>query len=215
MTAYSHIPSHRALHTYPIETAEATRKGIMAGLRVISGTAKGRRLRLVPGEGTRPISDRVKVSLFDILGADVQRAWILDLFAGTGSVGIEALSRGAAGALLVDKDARAIATIRENLSATGLADRAEVLRADAFDLLARPPHRKVDYVYIAPPQYHELWARALTELDTHVGWLNPDAWTIVQIHPNEFREMPLAHLHEAQRRKYGSTLLVFYEFPGA
>ena len=188
---------------------------MMASLRVISGTAKGRRLRVVPGEGTRPISDRVKVSLFDILGADVQGAWILDLFAGTGSVGIEALSRGAAGALLVDKDPLAITTIQANLQATGLGDRAEVLRADAFDLLGKPPRRQVDYVYIAPPQYHELWSRALAELDAQVGWLNPDAWVIVQIHPAEFREIPLGHLQESQRRKYGSTLLVFYEFPGA
>ena len=92
----------------------------MRGPRVISGTAKGRRLRLVPGEGTRPITDRVKESLFNILGTDIQDAWLLDLFSGTGSVGIEALSRGAAGALLVDKDPRAVATIQENLRATGL-----------------------------------------------------------------------------------------------
>ncbi len=187
----------------------------MAGLRVISGTAKGRRLRLVPGEGTRPISDRVKVSLFDVLGVDIQGAWILDLFAGTGGVGIEALSRGAAGALLVDKDPRAIATIEENLRVTDLGERAKVLRADAFDLLGRAPVRQVDYVYIAPPQYHELWARALTELDANVGWLNADAWAIAQIHPTEVRDLPLVHLQETERRKYGSTLLVFYEFPGS
>jgi 16S rRNA (guanine(966)-N(2))-methyltransferase RsmD len=186
----------------------------MQGPRVISGTAKGRRLRLVPGEGTRPITDRVKESLFNILGADVRESWLLDLFSGTGSVGIEALSRGAAGALLVDKDPRAVATIQENLRATGLGDRAEVIRADAFELLQRMPRRPVDYVYIAPPQYHDLWARALSDLDAHTGWLNPDAWVIVQIDPKEARDLALRHLVEVQRRKYGSTLLVFYEFPG-
>ena len=170
---------------------------------------------MVPGEGTRPISDRVKVSLFDILGPDLPGAWFLDLFTGTGSVGIEAISRGAAGSVLVDKDPRAIATVRANLESTGLGERAEVLRADAFALLARNPHRAFDYVYIAPPQYHDLWSRALTELDAHTGWLNPDAWAIVQVHPKELREVPLVHLREADRRKYGSTLLVFYEFPGS
>jgi 16S rRNA (guanine(966)-N(2))-methyltransferase RsmD len=170
---------------------------------------------MVPGEGTRPISDRVKVSLFDILGPDLPGAWFLDLFTGTGSVGIEAISRGAAGSVLVDKDPRAIATVRANLVLTGLGERAEVLRADAFALLARTPHRTFDYVYIAPPQYHDLWSRALTELDSHTGWLNPDAWAIVQVHPKELRELPLVHLREADRRKYGSTLLVFYEFPGS
>jgi 16S rRNA (guanine(966)-N(2))-methyltransferase RsmD len=186
----------------------------MSGMRVIGGSAKGRRLRMVPGEGTRPVSDRVKVSLFDILGADLQGAWFLDLFAGTGGVAIEALSRGAAGALLVDKDPRASATIRANLLATGLDGRAEVLRADAFELLERRPHRAFDYVYVAPPQYLDLWARAVMGLDTHTGWLNPDAWVIIQVHPKELHEIPLARLRECDRRKYGSTLLVFFELPG-
>lgn len=186
----------------------------MPGLRVISGTAKGRRLRLVPGEGTRPISDRVKEALFNILGADIQGAWLLDLFAGSGSVGIEALSRGAAGALLVDKDPRALSTIRENLVATGFGDRAQVIRSDAFALLRDSPPRPVDYVYIAPPQYRDLWAQALGELEAHPGWLNPDAWVIVQMHPKEARDLGLRRLVETQRRKYGSTLLIFYEFPG-
>ena len=186
----------------------------MAGLRVIGGTVKGRRLRMVPGEGTRPISDRVKVSLFDILGPDIQGASFLDLFAGTGSVGIEAISRGAAGGLLVDKDTGAIATIRANLQSTGLGEQAEVLRVDAFELLERTPYRTFDYVYVAPPQYHDLWSRALTALDAHTGWLNPDAWVIIQVYPKELHEIPLTHLREIDRRKYGSTLLVFYEFPG-
>jgi len=169
---------------------------------------------MVPGEGTRPVSDRVKVSLFDILGADLQGAWFLDLFAGTGGVAIEALSRGAAGSLIVDKDPRAIATIRANLLATGLDGRAEVLRADGFQLLERPPHRAFDYVYVAPPQYHDLWARAVMALDIHTGWLNPDALVIIQIHPKEWHDISLAHLLESDRRKYGSTLLVFFELPG-
>lgn len=186
----------------------------MPGLRVIGGSARGLRLRLVPGEGTRPVSDRVKEAVFNILGPDVADAWFLDLFSGTGSVGIEALSRGAAGALLVDKDPRAIATIQANLRATGLGERAEVIRADAFELLRRTPHRPVDYVYIAPPQYHELWVRALKELEAHPGWLHPDAWVIVQIDPREMRDLALERLMETQRRKYGNTLIVFYEYPG-
>lgn len=168
----------------------------------------------MPGEGTRPITDRVKESLFNILGVDIKDAWVLDLFSGTGSVGIEALSRGAAGALLVDKDPRAVMTIQENLRATGLAERAEVIRADAFELLRRPPRRPVDYVYIAPPQYQDLWSRALSEIDDHPEWLHPDAWVIVQIDPREARQLALRRLVEVQRRKYGNTLLVFYEFPG-
>src|SRR5512136_3247729 len=118
-------------------------------MRVISGTAKGRTLKAVPGEGTRPITDRVNESLFNILGADVQDARFLDLFAGTGGVGIEALSRGTAEAVFVEQGRAALATIRANLALTGLADRARVVHADVFALLARAPQAAFDYVYIA------------------------------------------------------------------
>jgi 16S rRNA (guanine966-N2)-methyltransferase len=186
----------------------------MSGIRVIGGSARGCRLRLVPGEGTRPISDRVKESLFNIIGADIQDAWLLDLFAGTGSVGIEALSRGAAGVLLVDNERRAITTVRANLESTGLGGKADVVQGDAFALLAGKPRRKFDYVYVAPPQYHELWSRAVMMLDRHSAWLNPDAWVIAQVHPKEHQELGMTRLRVADQRKYGSALLVFYEFPG-
>lgn len=208
-------PSTNYTHTDSLKAKQATRKVLMGGIRVISGIAKGRRLRLVPGESTRPISDRVKEALFNIIGADVEGAWMLDLFAGTGSVGIEALSRGAAGVLLVDNDARAISTTQANLKATGLADRAEVVRADAFRLLSEVPRRTFDFAYIAPPQYRELASRAVMLLDTYPGWLNPDAWVIAQVHPKEYRTLELANLRESDQRRYGSTLLVFYELPGS
>ncbi|HNS38872.1 MAG TPA: RsmD family RNA methyltransferase, partial [Promineifilum sp.] len=91
--------------------------------RVISGKAKGRRLKLVPGDTTRPIMDRVKESLFNILG-DIQGTRWLDLYAGTGQVGIEALSRGAAAVVFIDKARAAIQTIRDNLNHTQLMDGA-------------------------------------------------------------------------------------------
>jgi 16S rRNA (guanine(966)-N(2))-methyltransferase RsmD len=111
----------------------------MSGLRVIAGTARGRRLRSVPGDTTRPITDRVKESLFDILGGDIQSATFLDLFAGTGSVGIEALSRGAAFARFIDREQQAVATVRLNLETTGLTGRAEVIKMDAFTYLTSRP----------------------------------------------------------------------------
>jgi 16S rRNA (guanine(966)-N(2))-methyltransferase RsmD len=183
----------------------------MSGLRVIAGRARGRRLRSVPGETTRPITDRVKESLFNIIGADIIGATILDLFAGTGAVGIEALSRGAAFARFNDKDRLAVATIKQNLDTTGFAFQAEVMNLDAFTLLARAADRQFDYVYIAPPQYKNLWKQALLAVDHHPGWLSEDAWVIVQIHPVEFEEVPLASLEEIEQRKYGSTVLVFYQ----
>lgn len=184
----------------------------MSGLRVISGSAKGHRLRSVPGSSTRPITDRAKESLFNIIGVDIEGATLLDLFGGTGSVGIEALSRGANFVRFVEVDRRAVATIYSNLKHTGLESGAEVLRLDAFNLLAGPIDRNFDYVYIAPPQYHGLWKQALLTLDQRAGWLAPFAWTIVQIHPREYEEVALDRLVEFDQRKYGSTLLVFYRF---
>jgi 16S rRNA (guanine966-N2)-methyltransferase len=183
----------------------------MSGLRVIAGKARGRKLRSVPGDATRPITDRTKESLFNILGADLQDASFLDLFGGTGSVGIEALSRGAVFVRFLDIQRQAIETIHANLQTTGLAPAGEVLRLDAFALLERPPDRAFEYVYIAPPQYKKLWKQALLSLDKHSGWLAHDAWAIVQIHPIEYEAVDLKHLVEFDRRKYGSTLLVFYE----
>jgi 16S rRNA (guanine966-N2)-methyltransferase len=183
----------------------------MSGLRVIAGTARGRRLRSVPGDSTRPITDRTKESLFNILGGDIQGATFLDLFAGTGSVGIEALSRGAVFARFLDKNQNAVQTIRANLQLSETAQRAEVMRIDSFQLLQGESDRGFDYVYIAPPQYKELWKRALLILDDHPGWLSPDAWVIVQIHPVEYATMDLQNLAEFDKRRYGSTILVFYQ----
>ena len=183
----------------------------MSGLRVIAGKAKGQRLRSVPGDSTRPITDRTKESLFNILGPDIQTATFLDLFAGTGSVGIEALSRGAKSVLFVDADRQAVATIRANLKHTGLVEGGEVRRMDAFTLLRQQPERPFEYIYIAPPQYKGLWKRALLLLDETPGWLTGDSWTIIQIHPREYEPLVLRNLAEFDQRKYGSTLLVFYE----
>lgn len=172
-------------------------------------------MKSVPGDITRPITDRVKESLFNILGPDIQGATMLDLFAGTGAVGIEALSRGADWVQLNDRHRLAIRTIRANLETTRLGARSLVTQLDAFTLLDQEPDRGFDYVYIAPPQYKGLWVQAIQSLDRNVGWLSHDAWVIVQIDPVEDAEVDLENLEEFDRRKYGSTVLVFYAIRGA
>ncbi len=179
-------------------------------LRVISGSARGRKLKSVPGDTTRPITDRVKEALFNIISADVIDSRWWDLFAGTGAVGIEALSRGAAHALFTDLNRAPIDTIKSNLESSGVAKRADVRRGDAFALIASPPSDQFHYIYIAPPQFHELWSKALLALDEHLGWLADDGWVIVQIAPKEYQPVALTNLREFDQRKYGSTLLVFY-----
>jgi 16S rRNA (guanine(966)-N(2))-methyltransferase RsmD len=183
----------------------------MRTLRVISGVARGRHLKMVPGETTRPITDRVKESLFNILGPDVQQAVFLDLFAGTGAVGIEALSRGADFVRFVDRNRLPIRTVRENLRISGLEDKAQINQMDAFALLEAEIDKRFDYVFIAPPQYKGMWKRALLLLDKRIGWLEDDAWVMVQIHPKEYEQIPLKNLIEFDQRRYGSTLLVFYQ----
>lgn len=184
-------------------------------MRVVGGEARGRRLKTPKTEGTRPIMDRVKTALFDILSWRVEDARFLDLFAGTGSVGIEALSRGAASATFVELDQAVLQIVRENLAITRLAQRAETLRADAFAYLetARAQGRRYDIIYVAPPQYRGLAARAVTRLD--VAPLTPSGGLVIaQLDPRErgeLDELALGRLRRYDERRYGSTLLVFYE----
>jgi len=185
----------------------------VSGLRVIAGKAKGRKLRSVPGDLTRPITDRTKEALFNIIGADIVNSSFLDLFAGTGSVGIEALSRGAGFARFLDLQRNAIQTIKSNLRETGLIENAQVLLQDAFQLMQARPDRSFEYIYIAPPQYKGIWEKALIALDENHLWLTQDGWVIVQTHPKEYKGLPLSNLEEFNQRNYGSTLLVFYRRP--
>ena len=184
-------------------------------MRIISGSAKGRRLVSVPGPGTRPITDRVKGALFNILGADIEEATFLDLFAGTGSVGLEALSRGASHVVFVDRARKAIETLRRNLEATGFSSWAEVVHEDSFRFLQHAaPNLVFDYIYVAPPQYQGLWAQVLLALNDR-PLLAADGLIIVQIHPKEFRDLQLPRLHQIRERRYGSTALHFYELAPA
>jgi 16S rRNA (guanine(966)-N(2))-methyltransferase RsmD len=181
----------------------------VAAVRVIAGRARGRRLSAVPGAGTRPITDRAKEALFGILRHDVVGARVLDLFAGTGGVGIEALSRGAARCDFVERDPRALRTLRANLDHTGLAAGAGVHRADVFAFLRAAPAAPYDLVYVAPPQYHGLWRQTLDLLDARPGWVASDGMVVVQIHPREEEPLALSHLAAVDRRRYGSVLLLF------
>ena len=182
-------------------------------MRVISGKAKGRRIEGVPGAGTRPITDRAKSALFDIIGDIMRGSAFLDLFAGTGQVGIEALSRGAEKAVFVEQAPAAARVIQRNLDHTRLAGNGVIVRADVFRFLLRSPD-PFDYVFIAPPQYHGLWRDTLELLDRNTGWLAEDGWAIVQIHPREYADITLENLFLFDRRTYGSVLLCFYALRG-
>jgi len=180
-------------------------------LRVISGKAKGRKLKSVPGDTTRPVTDRVKEALFNILAGDVTDSRWWDLFAGTGAIGIEALSRGASFARFTDLNRAPIETIKFNVEHCGFSSQAELRRGDAFTLLSKGADAQFEYIYIAPPQYKEMWEKALELVDEDPNWLSEDGWVIVQIDPREYKNMALQNMEEIEKRKYGTTMLIFYE----
>ncbi|MBU5626324.1 16S rRNA (guanine(966)-N(2))-methyltransferase RsmD [Oscillibacter sp. MSJ-2] len=132
-------------------------------MRVITGSARGRRLKELEGQDTRPTTDRVKEGMFSILQFDLEGRRVLDLFAGTGQLGIEALSRGAAFAVFVDHRFDAVKLIRENLKVTDLADRAKVVSGDAMEYLSSL-REKFDIILLDPPYGAELIEPALAHI---------------------------------------------------
>ena len=137
-------------------------------------------------------------------------AYFLDMFGGSGSVGIEALSRGAAYAEFIEVNAKAFAILKDNLAKSKLGEKAKIVKADAFRYLLQKDLAQFDYIFIAPPQYHSLWRDALKLVDNTPALLNKGAWVIVQIDPVEDEEVELKNLFLFDKRKYGSTVLNFY-----
>lgn len=166
-------------------------------MRVVAGTAGG--LRLVPpdGQATRPTSDRVREATFNALGSlgVVEDATVLDLFAGSGAMGIEALSRDAAHATFVDNDERARRAIRTNLETTKLVDRATLVAADAFTFLSTAD-RRFDLAVLDPPYAFERWSDVLAALSAEVAVLESD-------HPVD----PGAGWTVVRSRRYGTTVV--------
>jgi 16S rRNA (guanine(966)-N(2))-methyltransferase RsmD len=182
--------------------------------RVIAGTARSIRLQ-APGEGTRPLADRVKQTLFAILEPELRGATFLDLFAGSGAAGIEALSRGAAHATFVDQDHGATRIIKANLQLTGLADRATVTRGDVLAWLrdpARTGEPPRDVVLLDPPYWD---ADVLTAALEALGPLLAPTARVVAKH--FWRDAPPARvglLASDRERRFGETALTFYRPAG-
>ena len=128
-------------------------------MRIISGSARGRKLFSPEGMDVRPTTDKVKESLFNIIQFELADAAVLDLFAGTGQLGLEALSRGAAKAVFVDSSKKSLATVKKNVELCGFADRARLVQSDAFSYLARA-EETFDFVFLDPPYHNGLCDRA-------------------------------------------------------
>jgi len=181
-------------------------------VRVIAGTAKGTRLGPVP-PGTRPMSDMAREGLFASLGSDVAGARCLDLCAGTGAVGIEALSRGADEVVFVERSARAVAAIRDNLTRAHIDDAHTVVKAEVTAWLGRHTAAQgvFDIVFCDPPYetVGEPLDRLISGLDA--GWLAPETWTVMLTRGHKGL-LPALPVHWAVRRqlRYGDSLLTLY-----
>lgn len=177
-------------------------------MRVITGTARGRRLKELEGMETRPTTDRVKEGIFNIIQFDLEGRRILDLFAGTGQLGIEALSRGAASAVFVDQRRDAAALTRDNLKLTDLSDKGRVVNGEAVSFLAASKE-KFDIIFLDPPYAADLWEPALEAISRFDILLNHGI--IVCESPLE-KEMPAMdppyYLHRTYR--YGKIKVTTY-----
>lgn len=176
-------------------------------MRIITGRARGVRLKSPKGLSTRPTSDRVKESLFSILGARVVGRRVLDLFAGTGGLGLEALSRGAESAVFVDRATESV--LRENAAHTRLDGMARILRGDVFSALSRlaSEGETFDLVFCDPPYRKGLWERTLTALDASTA-LSEGAIVVVESGEDEKGIPPLSGLSLAREERYGHTTRV-------
>lgn len=180
-------------------------------MRVITGLARGRRLETLPGDATRPTGEKVKESLFSAIQFDIEGRRVLDLFAGSGQLGIEALSRGASGCVFVDKNTEAVKVIRQNLQHTGLAEKSQVLGTDALSYLTRPGDR-FDLVFLDPPYASELLLPVLEKVAPLVN----DGGIIV-CETDDTTELPncIDRFAVAKTYRFGHTLVWVYRYaPG-
>jgi 16S rRNA (guanine(966)-N(2))-methyltransferase RsmD len=184
-------------------------------MRIIAGSARGRQLRSLKG-GLRPTADRVRESLFSILAPRVGGARFLDLYAGVGTVGLEALSRGAAEAVFVESHGPAARVIKENAALCGLADRAEVIHAPVERGLARlrKQGRQFDLIFIDPPYERNEAPGALGRLAQHAEMLAGDGLLICQHSRHEEVPEQIGPFGRMRRTRFGETIVDIYERRG-
>ena len=178
-------------------------------MRIIAGKFKSKRIEAVPGESTRPIMDRVKESLFNIIKFELEDAIVLDLFAGTGSVGLEAVSRGAVKVIMTETNPKAFQVAKKNIEHCKADKEVELRRTDAFSYL-RNTSKAFDFIFVDPPQFKGLWLEALRTIAERPELLKPEARLVVKIHPREYEEFESEVLEEFRKDKYGNSMLLHY-----
>ena len=182
-------------------------------MRVVSGDFRGRRLKAVPGNGTRPTTDKVKESLFNIIGPYFDGGKSLDLFAGSGGLSIEAVSRGIEQAVLIDHHYQAIKTIKENIAVTKHAEQFEVYKQEAKKALELLHKRdvKFDMVFLDPPYAQQKITEDI-EKTVALDLLNDGAMIVAETDQNAQLPDDLDSFELVRRQDYGITVLTIYRF---
>lgn len=180
-------------------------------MRIIAGTHRGTRLK-EPANATRPTSDRVREAIFNVLRHVVPEAKVLDLFAGTGALGLEALSRGSQSCLFVETDPQALRCLRDNLAHTKLAG-GKILEGDVFSLLKsfRDP-RPFDLIFADPPYYRNGAPDLATQLLTEPLPLAPGGILVLEVESERSTPEDHSHLALLKRKDYGKTSILYFEY---
>ncbi len=180
-------------------------------MRVIAGSARRIQLKTLDGTATRPTTDRIKETLFNMIDPWIGDCAFLDLFAGSGGIGIEALSRGAKEAVFVEKNEAAVRVIRENLARTRLEDRAVCIRSDVAAGLRRLRGRQFDYIFMDPP-YHAGLEKESLRLIGELGLLKEDGVAIIEAAmETDFSYLPVLGYRVVKEKEYKTNKHIFAE----
>ncbi|RAP76305.1 16S rRNA (guanine(966)-N(2))-methyltransferase RsmD [Paenibacillus montanisoli] len=182
-------------------------------MRVIAGTAKGRTLKAVPGKNTRPTTDKVKEAIFSMIGPFFDGGLVLDLFAGTGGLGIESLSRGMERAVFVDLDGGSIEVIKSNVQAAGVSEQAEIYRTEAARAIKALAKRGLRFklVFLDPP-YRMKEMDGLMEELAERGLLEEHATIVVEHDAEHAYPETLRAFNQIKRSQYGDTAVTIYRY---
>jgi len=181
-------------------------------LRVISGKVRGLKLDTPKNLDVRPTTDRVKESLFNIINPYIRESNILDLFAGTGSLGIECLSRGAKNCIFVDKSKESIGIVKSNIKKARVENESTILNIDFKDAVKRlsVQKQKFDVIFMDPPYYENMFIDCLKSID-ELSLLKEDGLVVVEHDTNDLFDDNIGRLYKSREKKYGNTTITFYK----
>jgi len=181
-------------------------------MRIIAGTLKGRTIAFPKAASIRPTQDRVREALFNVIAKKVRNSAVLDLYAGSGSLGIEAISRGAKSAVFVETNVQALRTIKANLKSLGVEDKAHVMKRDVFKAIDKLSNdgKRFDIIFMDPPYYQDLPKKTLLKLEQH-AILCPNNIIIIEHSCKDVMPECAYNITLKLQKKYGDTSLSFYQ----